>query len=125
MPLITRAAARRTETPNAVMTTLASPTQGGAERSLWRVEMAPGAAGPAHAFDAEQIWAVLAGAATIELGGEALAAAAGDTVVMPAGLPRRVLADPGTGLTAIVAAPAGARARTQDGTDRGVPAWIA
>lgn len=125
MPVIRHADARTTETPNAVMTTLASPTQGGAGQSLWRVEMRAGQAGPSHAFDAEQVWTVLEGAATIDLDGDVLAVAPGDTVVMPAGTPRRVRADADAGVTAIVAASAGARATLTDGTDRGVPAWIA
>ena len=123
MPLIPHADARRTETPNAVMTTLASPTQGGAARSLWRVDMGPGAAGPAHAFDAEQLWTMLEGAATLELDGVRHPLAAGDTVVIPAAAPRRVQTD--GGFAAIVTAPAGTRALLADGTDRGVPAWIA
>jgi hypothetical protein len=57
------------------MTTLASPTLGSAGRSLWRVQMRAGQAGP--------------------------------------------------GLSAIVTADAGARASLADGTDRGVPPWIA
>jgi quercetin dioxygenase-like cupin family protein len=125
MPVVRHAETRRTETPNAVMTTLASPTLGGAGQALWRVEMRPGAAGPLHAFDVDQVWTVLAGGATVELDGERLAVAPGDTVVMPAAAPRRVVADPQAGFTAIVTAPGGARATTPDGTDHGVPPWIA
>jgi quercetin dioxygenase-like cupin family protein len=125
MPLIPQSQARRTETPNAVMTTLASPTQGGAEHSVWRVEMAPGASGPAHAFDAQQVWTAVAGAATVELDGEALALAAGDTLVLPPRAPRRIIAHRASGFTAIVAGGPGGRATLTDGTDRGVPAWIA
>jgi quercetin dioxygenase-like cupin family protein len=124
MPVIHRADARRTETPNAVMTTLASPTQGGAGRAVWRVDMRPGQIGPEHAFDAEQVWTVIEGAATVELDGATHALAAGDTVVMPAGAARRVTSAP-AGFAAIVSAPAGARARLADGTDKGVPPWIA
>jgi hypothetical protein len=36
-----------------------------------------------------------------------------------------VVADPEAGVVAIVTAPAGARATLPDGTDRGVPPWIA
>lgn len=125
MPVIRSAEDRRTETPNAVMTTLASPTQGGAGHAVWRVEMRPGQAGPEHAFDREQVWVALAGAATVELDGEPAGVAPGDAVVMPAGVIRRVSADPQAGFTAMVTAPAGARAFLPDGTDRGVPAWIA
>ena len=124
MPYISHAETRRTETPNAVMTTLASPTQGGAGQAVWRVDMRAGAAGPPHAFDTEQVWTVLEGGATIELGGETVALAPGDTVVLPADVPRQVFADAGKGFAAIVAAPAGGCASTPDGT-RVVPAWIA
>ena len=125
MGVIRHADSRRTETPNAIMTTLASPTQGGARQALWRVEMRPGQAGPPHTFDAEQVWTVLAGGATVQLDGQTLAIEPGDSVVMPPGVPRQVIADPQAGFAAIVTAPAGARACTPDGTDHGVPAWIA
>ncbi|GAA4914104.1 quercetin dioxygenase-like cupin family protein [Nonomuraea thailandensis] len=124
MAVIRQAEARRSETPGGVMTTFASPTQGGASRSLWKVEARPGAVGPVHDFDSEQVWSWVAGAATVELGGQTHAVAAGDTVVMPARTVRRVLADPVAGYTAIVTAPAGARASGPDGADFGVPPWI-
>lgn len=124
MTVIRDAEARRSETPGGVMTTFASPAQGGASRSLWQVEARPGAVGPVHDFDSEQVWTWVAGAATVELGGERHTVAAGDTVVMPAGTVRRVLADPATGYTAVVTAPAGARALGPDGADLGVPPWI-
>jgi quercetin dioxygenase-like cupin family protein len=124
MAVIRAADARRSETPVGVMTTFASPTQGGATRSLWRVDAHPGAVGPEHDFDVEQVWSWIAGAATVELGGDTFAVAAGDTVVMPARTVRRVLADPDAGYTAVVAAPAGARASAVDGADYGVPPWI-
>ncbi|GAA0404688.1 hypothetical protein GCM10009530_66000 [Microbispora corallina] len=125
MSVIRSAEARRHETPNAVMTTFASPSLGGSGQSLWRVEMAPGAAGPLHAFDAEQVWTVLAGAASVELGEETFAVAPGDTLVLPPHVLRRVTADPAEGFTAVVTAPGGAVAMLGDGTVHGVPAWIA
>ena len=82
MPLIRHADSRRTETPNALMTTLASPTQGGAGHSVWRVDMRPGQAGPLHAIDTEQVWTVLDGSATVELDGEAHTVGPGDTLVV-------------------------------------------
>ncbi|MFC5822960.1 cupin domain-containing protein [Nonomuraea insulae] len=125
MTVIRDAEARRSETPGGVMTTFASPTQGGASRALWKVEAKPGAEGPVHDFDSEQVWSWVAGAAIVELGGERYAVAAGDTVVMPARTVRRVLADPGTGYTAVVTGAAGARAFAPDGADYGTPPWIA
>ncbi|GAA0941024.1 cupin domain-containing protein [Nonomuraea longicatena] len=123
MTLVRNADTRDTETPNAVMTTLASPTVGGAERSLWRVEAEPQAEGPQHAFDVEQIWTWLDGAATVELGDESLVVTRGDTVIMPAGVLRRILAGD-RGYTAVVTASPEARAFGADGREYGVPAWI-
>lgn len=136
MPVIRRAECRRTETPNAVMTTLASPSQGQAGQSVWRVDMKPGQAGPLHGVDAEQVWAVLGGGASIRLGADSIAVEPGDTVVMPADMPRRVTADPVAGLVAIVAAPASMRAYVLDrpvvaerravpARDKLIPAWVA
>ncbi|WP_433555581.1 cupin domain-containing protein [Pseudonocardia xinjiangensis] len=124
MPVIRHADSRRTTTPNAVVTTHASPTQGGSALAVWRVEMAAGAAGPQHSFDVEQVWTALDGAATVDLDGETLTVQVGDTVVMPVGVQRRVHADATAGFTAVVAAPAGARA-TVPGGDPVLPAWIA
>ena len=136
MPVIRGAECRRTETPNAVMTTLASPTQGQAASAVWRVDMRPGQAGPLHGIDAEQVWAVLAGGATVQLAAETFAVQPGDTIVVPADLPRRVIADPVAGFAAIVAAPASMRAYPLDGSvvgahcavpdgDKLLPAWVA
>ncbi|SFN68720.1 Cupin domain-containing protein [Pseudonocardia ammonioxydans] len=123
---VVRAGDRRVvETPNAVMTTCASPALGSAGRSLWQVRMAPGSSGPSHRMSGDQIWTVLDGGATVELDGAATVLAAGDTAVLPAGVLRRILADPGAGLTALVTGDGDARAALADGTDRGVPEWIA
>ena len=122
MPVVHRSDHRRTVTPNATMTTHASPTQGGAGLAVWTVEMAPGAVGPLHSFDAEQVWTVLDGSAGVELADERHELTAGDTVVMPAGALRRVHA--GEGFRAVVAAPAGARATAGD-ADPVLPPWIA
>lgn len=124
MNVIRHTEARRTATPNAVMTTLASPTQGDASYAVWRVDMAPGQAGPLHTFAVEQIYTVLDGAATVEIDDSQTRLGAGDTVVLPGGLPRRFAADPDTGVVAIMAGAPG-RAALPDGTDRGVPAWVA
>lgn len=124
---------RRTETPNAVMTTLASPTQGGSQQAVWRVEMAPGAVGPVHAFDTEQVWTVLGGGAEIALNGVVEVVKEGETVVMPADAERQVRADAGNGMVAIVCAPGNTRVyrtgvvpacATADG-DKILPDWVA
>lgn len=124
MPVIRDADARRTTTPNATMTTFASPTQGGTGLAVWRVDMSPGTIGPEHSFDVEQVWTVLDGRADIELDGTRHVVTPGDTVAMAAGMSRRVRADPERGFSAIVAAPAGARASVPGG-EPVLPPWIA
>jgi quercetin dioxygenase-like cupin family protein len=110
MPVIKAAESRRTETPNAVMTTLASPTLGASRQSVWRVDMKPGQSGPLHGIDADQVWAVLDGAATVRLGTDQVAVEPGDTVVIPADVPRRITADALKGFAAVVTGPATLRA---------------
>jgi quercetin dioxygenase-like cupin family protein len=123
MPTVPAAAARRSETPNAVMTTLASPTLGATrELALWRVRMEAGGAGPEHVFDSEQVWTVVSGAARVTVDGEQAVLAAGDTIVLPAGATRRIRAD--GELEALVAGRAGARV-TAAGHDGVTPPWIA
>jgi quercetin dioxygenase-like cupin family protein len=120
---ISAAAGRRTETPNAVMTTLASPTLGGtSELAVWRVRMEPGQAGPLHSFDSEQVWTVVAGAASATVDGRAVTLSAGDTLVLPAGVVRRIEAD--GPFEALVAGRAGARADAA-GREPATPPWIA
>ncbi|MCF6472231.1 cupin [Nonomuraea sp. MG754425] len=137
MSVVPGAAARRVETPNGVMTTLASPTQGAAGQAVWRVDARPGMAGPSHAFDTEVVWTWLDGAAVVELGGERYEVGAGDTMVLPAEVSRRMFADPERGFVSIVAAPAGARVYNPGGVpepdacdlapkgaERLVPPWV-
>ncbi|MGN2639651.1 cupin domain-containing protein [Nocardia takedensis] len=124
MTVIRHAETRRIETGSAVMTTLASPTQGGAGLALWRVEVAAAAAGPVHTIDADQILTVLAGTAIIDLDGTEHTVAEGDTIVLHADRTRRVTGG-GAGFTALVAAPAGALARTTEGARPILPPWIA
>jgi quercetin dioxygenase-like cupin family protein len=116
--------ARRTETPNALMTTLASPSQGPtAELSMWRVEMRAGQQGPPHVFDTEQIWHLLAGEAEVTVGAERLVLGPGDTVVLPAGTERRVSARADAQL--IVCGRGNAVVRVPgEAAPRGTPPWI-
>ncbi|MDD7941268.1 cupin domain-containing protein [Actinomycetospora lutea] len=122
--LIRRADARRTTTPNATMTTFASPTQGASRQALWRVEMAPGAQGPDHVMAGEQIWTVVGGAARVAVAGEEVELGPGDTLVLPPGVPRRIHADAERGLEAVVTGPGDDRA-SGPGREPVVPAWIA
>jgi quercetin dioxygenase-like cupin family protein len=127
---------RRTQAPSGLVTTLASPAQGGAGLAVWRMDITPGAAGPVHAYDTEQVWTVITGAATVQLDGGAVTLTPGDTLVIPAGATRQMIADPQAGVSAISITPAGTRAYTPGGPvqvdphcalpegDKLIPAWV-
>ncbi len=122
--LIRRAQARTTVTPNATMTTLASPTVGEtAGRALWLVDMEAGARGPLHVFDSEQIWTVLEGQVAIAHDGESNALQPGDTLVIGGGVERQVSA---TSRCRMLVTGDGAASVTVVGESesRGTPAWI-
>jgi quercetin dioxygenase-like cupin family protein len=123
--VVRRAKARTTVTPNATMTTLASPTAGATTGlSLWRVEMEAGQQGPWHTFDAEQLWTVETGTVNLASVDGDVVLDAGDTAVVPAGMERQVTAVSTARLTVCGAGDAVARARGEE-APRGTPAWIA
>jgi quercetin dioxygenase-like cupin family protein len=116
---------RRVETPNAVMTTLASPSQGPTgELSVWRIEMRRGQQGPRHVFDREQVWHLVSGEADFAVGDETLRLRAGDTVILPARVERQVTA---VEATEIIACGPGTAIASVPGEEapRGTPEWIA
>ncbi|HWK25041.1 MAG TPA: hypothetical protein VNS09_00665 [Solirubrobacter sp.] len=100
-------------TPNAVMHTLAAPSTGTAELSVWTVDMEPGQAGPTHTVDHEQVWVILTGALRIN------GAAHTGTVTIPAGTERRIEAPEAA--TALVCSRAGATVTTPDAHSRPLP----
>ena len=125
MPVVRTSETRRSQTPAATMTTLASPTLGAAGRPVWRVDVAAGTpSGPLHVIDVEQIWTFIDGGAEVALAGEKFPVRAGDTLVVPADAERQVTADAEAGFSAIVTAPAGGRAWTLPREGDGiVPPW--
>jgi quercetin dioxygenase-like cupin family protein len=116
---------RRTETPNATMTTLASPTLGTTTGiSLWQVEMLAGARGPEHVFDSEQAWTVIEGELAVTVASEVATLGPGDTIVLPAGTTRQVQAR--LDARAVVCGHGNAIAEVPgEPAPRGTPAWIA
>lgn len=116
MRVITENEARTTTTPNGSMTTLAAPTLGSTELSSWRVRMAPGASGPVHAVDREQVFVPLSGAFAITVDGRTATVTPGTSAVLPAGVQRQVAVADGPA-EALVCMPAGGRVTVpgQDG----------
>ena len=122
--LVRAAQARRTQTPNALMTTLASPSQGPtAGLAMWLVEMRAGQQGPAHVFDTEQIWHLIAGEAEVTVNSQTLVLGPGDTVVLPAGAERQVSARADAQLIVCGRGDAVVRVPGEAGP-RGTPPWV-
>lgn len=122
--VVRAAEARRTDTPNATMTTLASPTVGEAATiALWRVAYPSGATGPLHTMDSEQVWTLESGAAACRVGGECHELAPGDTIRIAAGAERQFTSDAGARF--VVCGHANAVARTDANPAGTVPPWIA
>ena len=109
----------RFETPNATMDRYEGDTV-----AVWRTEMAPGAAGPPHVIDVEQVVVVLTGVLAAEVAGAVAVVEAGGSVVLPAGV-ERVLRNGGDGpLVTLTAGRPGATARVGDAEPVSVP-WAA
>ncbi|MGW7329767.1 cupin domain-containing protein [Streptomyces sp. NPDC054840] len=80
-----------TVTPNATMTGLAAPSRGSSELSTWHVDMAAGVTGPEHSVSREQVWTLTAGSLEVIWdGGRTEKVAAGQTMVLPPDVPRRI-----------------------------------
>lgn len=86
MPVITSHEQRRHEIPGASFQTLASPTLGAAETSVWRVRLEPHTPPVPHRLTREEIFVVLSGSATARLGGHASQLEPGVALVVPPGV---------------------------------------
>ncbi|MFG2773481.1 VOC family protein [Streptomyces sp. NPDC048350] len=90
MVVITPSTDHVTTSPNATMAGLAAPSRGSSELSTWTVTMDAGATGPEHSISREQVWTVTAGALEVTCLGRTEKVAAGQTVILPPGLLRRI-----------------------------------
>jgi quercetin dioxygenase-like cupin family protein/DNA-binding MarR family transcriptional regulator len=115
------AAARVVETPAATMRTYASPTtEHRAPVAVWRTEMTPGATGPLHVVDVDQVVVVVSGRLTAEVGGTAFVVPTGDCALLPADAERRQTAGPDGRVTVTASLP-GSTARVGAGDPVPVP----
>jgi len=122
MKVITPTADRTVTTPNAAMESLATPSRGSTALSTWRVRMDAGQAGPVHAVDREQVWMVISGSLAVTCDGRTETAEAGEAVLLPPDVLRRLGTTPGDGgVEALVVMEAGGGAVTEDGTRHRLP----
>lgn len=122
MPVIQRAENERHTMHGAVFTTLASPSRGTRQTSVWRVEIQPGTPATPHQVTQEEILVVTGGRARVRIGADEETAAAGDCIVVPADTTFALAVDGPEPLSALVCFPAGGRARLPDGAEF-TPPW--
>jgi quercetin dioxygenase-like cupin family protein len=110
------------EVGGARFTSLATPSRGATDTSVWIVDIAPGAAGAPHRLTREEVFVVLAGRAEVRLGDEVSHAGAGDAIVVPAGVPFALAAAGDEPLRAVCCLPVGGQAELADGASF-TPPW--
>ena len=98
------------ETPNATMRTYASAELTGSDVAVWAVEMAPGAAGPLHSADREQVLVVVAGRLDATIEGSEQTLEPGGSAILPAGVERRLVNASDEPLTMLVCSRPGGQA---------------
>lgn len=103
-------------------TSLATPTRGTAETSVWTVEIPPGNPGVPHRLTREEVFVVLGGAAEVGIGGEVSHASPGDAIVVPADTPFTLAATGNEPLRALCVLPVGGQAR-HEGGEPFTPPW--
>lgn len=106
----------------AEFTTLASPSLGAAETSVWRLSLSPAATPTEHSVTREEIFVILAGRGTAVLDGEAHALAPGHTLVLPPGVRFSLAASGPEPLEAVVCLPVGGQAVLPGGQPF-TPSW--
>lgn len=97
-------------------TSLATPTRGSAETSLWRVHIAPQTPGTPHQVSREEIFHVLAGRAAVRIGEDRAMAGPGDTILVPARTTFAIANSDDEALELLCCFPVGGEAILEDGT---------
>jgi quercetin dioxygenase-like cupin family protein len=103
------------------MYTYASHGLTGSDLAVWRVEMAPGAVGPVHSVDAEQVLVVLEGELQVHVDGTTTDLGPDGSKVLPASAQRQLANRSPRPAVAIVSSRSGARASTAERSDVSIP----
>jgi mannose-6-phosphate isomerase-like protein (cupin superfamily) len=118
----TEAAAPRFDLPGVEFTAGAAPSRGSDQLCVWSISVEAGhVSDQPHTLDRDEVFTVISGTVCLQHGAGPLQA--GDTAVVPAGVPIQV-ANPGTEpARVVVAIQAGFTASAADGTAIGTPPW--
>ena len=103
------------ELPGARFTSLATPSRGSTDTSVWLVDLEPGHPGQPHRLTREEVFVVLSGRAEVSLDGAVTSAGPGDAIVVPPGVPFALAAEGGEPLRAVCCLPVGGQGQLPDG----------
>jgi len=101
-------------------TSLATPSRGSVETSVWRVHLDAGQPAVPHQLTREETFVVLSGEASVEIDGALHTAHPGDAIVVPPGVDFALGCPVGT-LELLCCMPVGGQAVTAEGTF--TPPW--
>jgi quercetin dioxygenase-like cupin family protein len=102
-------------------TSLATPSRGSVESSIWTVEIDPGVPPTPHSMTREEVFVVLDGTATVRVGSTTGEAVAGDAFVVPPETEFEVANRGSAPLRMMCCLPVGGQARTASTTF--TPPW--
>jgi mannose-6-phosphate isomerase-like protein (cupin superfamily) len=106
----------------ASFTSLATPSRGSKDTSVWQVEIQPGTPATPHRLTREEVFVILGGSALVHIDGESATAGPGDVVVVPAAVDFEIVAGGAEPLRALCCLPVGGQARLADG-EPFTPPW--
>lgn len=122
MPVLNAPATPTHDLGGTRFTSLATPSRGSTDTSVWKVEILPGTPATPHWLTREEVFVVLEGTASVRIAGNDSQAGAGDAIVVPAGAEFE-LANAGAGpLRLLCCLPVGGQARLADGSTF-TPPW--
>jgi mannose-6-phosphate isomerase-like protein (cupin superfamily) len=122
MPVLSAPAAPTHDLGHARFTSLATPSRGSRDTSVWTVEIAAGAPATPHSLTREEVFVVLEGVASVRLGAEHATAGRGDAIVVPADVDFELANAGPAPLRLLCCLPVGGMARLADGTTF-TPPW--
>jgi quercetin dioxygenase-like cupin family protein len=122
MPVLNAPSGPTHELPGTTFTSLATPTLGSTETSVWKVSIAAGTDPTPHSLTRGEVFLVLEGTAGVRIGESVQHAAAGDVIIVPADTQFELSNAGNNTLEAICCMPVGGQARFGDG-EAFTPPW--
>lgn len=122
MPVLAAPSKPTHDLGGASFTSLATPSRGSRDTSVWVVAIAPGTPAVPHSLTREEVFVVLAGAAAVKLDGVPAIARVGDAIVVPADVPFELANESDHELRLLCCMPVEGQARLADGTVM-TPPW--